>query len=535
MAMWSSTSPTALLTIFCFGLLHTFVEATSYLFTDTTIISFNTSTNRSEVLRNSSLLIQNDRIIDFYNTTSPSSYPNDTIIVNATGKIISPGFVNTHHHLWQTALKTIASNTTLAEYFQRYGEFSPTIEYFSPEDKYLGQLVGALELAYSGTTTIVDHAHGDSSGQTADAILNATLESGIRIYHALAIHDLGNASNWTVDLQIQKLQSLSSDQRLINSSLVSLALAFDAFSNAPESQVKKMWSVVQNANLSLVTTHHLGGPYVVNNSPSLLLSLGWLNSSTPIIFSHASNISPADTQVLRQYNQYISTTPESEMHYGHDHPYAHLIQDQAALGVDTHFTFSADMVGQARLWLQNLRIRRYNQVLEDFQVPWNSPMSVEQAFYQITRAGGLALRRSDLGVISPGAKADLAIFSTDSPNMLGIDNPIAAIILHSNVGDVEDVLVGGRYVKRGGRLLYSQYADIRSRFATSARRIQRIWEEMDWPDFWEEDLFQDTTEYGTSYTVDTKSGDGTGYWRSLPLHRKCTVTLLHTTSEGTLE
>lgn len=169
------------------------------------------------------------------------------------------------------------------------------------------------------------------------------------------------------------------------------------------------------------------------------------------------------------------------------------------------------MVGQARLWLQNLRIRQYNRVMENFQVPWNNPMSIEQAFYLITRAGGLALRRPDLGVISRGAKADLAIFSTDSPNMLGIDDPIAAIILHSNVGDVQDVLIGGRYVKRGGRLTYPQYAEVKSRFTASARRIQNIWEETDWPDFWEGGLFQDTTEYGTSDVVDTMRGDGTGY------------------------
>lgn len=324
--MWFSTSPSITLASFLIlQLYQAFAGATSYLFTNATIISFDTSTNRTEILHNSSLLIQDDRITDLYDGTRPSSLPNDTTIVNASGKIISPGFVNTHHHLWQTALKTLASNTTLAEYFQRYGEFSQSIEYFTPEDKYLGQLTGALELAYSGTTTIVDHAHGDSSEQTADAILNATLESGVRIYHALAIHDLGN--NWTVGLQMQKIQSLSSDQRLSNNSLVSLALAFDAFSTMPASTVAELWSIVQNSSLSLVTTHHLGGPYVVNNSPSLLLSLGWLNDSTPIIFSHASYISPEDVQALRQHNQYISTTPESEMHYGHGHPSAHLIQN----------------------------------------------------------------------------------------------------------------------------------------------------------------------------------------------------------------
>jgi len=62
-------------------------------------------------------------------------------------------------------------------------------------------------------------------------------------------------------------------------------------------------------------------------------------------------MSASDTDLLRQTNHYISITPKSEMHYSHDHPNSHLIQDQASLGIDTHFAFSSDILTQARLWL----------------------------------------------------------------------------------------------------------------------------------------------------------------------------------------
>ena len=56
----------------------------------------------------------------------------------------------------------------------------------------------------------------------------------------------------------------------------------------------------------------------------------------PVVISHASFISEEDADLLRQTNQYISTTPESEAHYGHDNPGAETIQDQASLGIDSH-------------------------------------------------------------------------------------------------------------------------------------------------------------------------------------------------------
>jgi cytosine/adenosine deaminase-related metal-dependent hydrolase len=272
----------------------------------------------------------------------------------------------------------------------------------------------------------------------------------------------------------------------------------------------KFADVSRNENLSIVTTHTLRGPWILSNSPSFLNTIGWLNTSLPVVFAHASYIASSDMAALRSTNQYISTTPESEMHYGHGHPYVHLIQDQAALGVDTHFTYSADMVGQARLWLQNLRSLRYEQVLDEFQIPVNNPMSVEQAFYLITRAGGLALRRTDLGIIAPGAKADLVIFDGETPNMLGWADAVAAIVLHSNVGDIEHVLVGGDWVKRDRRLLFDGYDGVKKRFVRSARRIQQIWRETDWPPL-DQGLWQNATKYGYTQEIDTLRGDKTGY------------------------
>lgn len=184
-------------------------------------------------------------------------------------------------------------------------------------------------------------------------------------------------------------------------------------------------------------------------------------------------ITPTGASLLRSTNQFISITPESEMHYGHSHPNAHLIQEQGSLGVDTFFTFSTDLMTQARIWLQRTRSRVYDQVLADWKIPKNNPMSVNQAFLMATRQGGLALRRPDLGVIRVGAKADLVVFNGRSPGMLGWLDPVAAVILHANVGDIDHVIVDGKFQKRDGKLTYDNYDAVVDRFLASVERLQK--------------------------------------------------------------
>lgn len=168
------------------------------------------------------------------------------------------------------------------------------------------------------------------------------------------------------------------------------------------------------------------------------------------------------------------------------------------------------MVQQARLWLQLLRRDTYLDALNHWEITSNNPMSVEQAFLLITRAGASALRRPDLGVIQEGAKADIVVYNTDAPNMIGWSDAVAAIILHSDVGDIEDVIVGGKFVKRNTKLLYDDYANLKRKLIASAQRIQSTWSSMDWPAL-EGKVSADGAPYGQARTIDTLRGDGTGY------------------------
>lgn len=306
--------------------------ATSVLLSNASaIITFDTKTEALSVLRHGSVLVDGDRIAGLYDSAVPNGLPNNTDVVDCIGKIISPGFIDTHRHGWQTAFKTIGSNTSLAEYFLRYGEYVAN-SYFTPEDVYIGQLAGLYEALNAGTTTNLDHAHHTWSNKTSEAGLNATLDSGARVVWGYTFH---NVTNFTMSDQTANFRDIMASWPSDNT-LVTPAMAYDHWASNPYGKdTQNVMALAREYNVSAMTTHYLGGPWDNANSPELFQTLGFLNGTIPCVFSHASFATAQDAKLLRETNQFISNTPESEMHYGHTHEHSYDMMDQMSLGEDT--------------------------------------------------------------------------------------------------------------------------------------------------------------------------------------------------------
>ncbi|KAF4454308.1 Amidohydrolase [Fusarium albosuccineum] len=471
------------------------VHASSILFFSGTIVTYNHDVNDLNVIRNGSLLVDHDRITAIWpaEEAPPVAIPPDTEIIDASGKILTPGFIDTHRHGWQTLFKTMMSNITLVEYFGRFSEFAAAGR-LDAEQVYISQLAGLYESLNAGTTTSLDHAHHTWSDDTAWAGLNASIDSGARVFWAYAFHEV---ANYTISQQLVNFRDIA-ESAPVRDTPVSIGVAFDSFNptTADPVSVVEVFGLAKDLDVAVITTHTVGGPYGFENSPLHLHALDMLNTGIPVVFSHATYMTRESAMLLRSTNQHISITPETEIGMGIGHPHSALILDQASLGIDTHAYASTDLVTQARLWLQSTRAKINDQILENWEIPASPPMSVYQAFLLATRNGGLALRRPDLGVLSVGAKADIVVWDGTSLGMLGWVDPVAAVMLHSNSGDAEHVLVDGKFVKRDGKLIVGDLGRVKARFLEAAKRAHDDWREIPLRD---------------PGPVDVQAGDGTGY------------------------
>ncbi|PQE24336.1 Amidohydrolase family protein [Rutstroemia sp. NJR-2017a BVV2] len=433
---------------------------------------------RIVVLPNTSLTIK-DSVIHSLTPTLSTPIPPNAEIIDVTGKIVSPGFINTHVHTWQTVYRTLGPDVFLARYF---GDWlwhlaEKTVAAFTPDDVYISCLEGYLEGLNAGVTSFVDHAHHNWGREVVAPGFDAAMDSGARVWWC---YDVAEREGFPMEEQWEVFGEIA--KKMTAGGLVQPGISLDAvawnFQKDGGDAVEHTREMIRKLNLKALTIHHMGGPWPGhhNSAPALMCEHKLHSDECPIIFSHAPFLTAEDQHALREHDSFISITPESEFHFGHGQKTGHLISDQASLGIDTNWTFSGDILSQARLWLQTVRVTKYHKTLEGGKLPRANPFSVEQGFLMATRQGGLALKRPDIGVLQVGAKADIVVFNGDSPSMLGWSDAVAAVMLHANTGDIEHVLVDGEFRKRDFKLmnLKTEWSQVKDRFLKAARRIQPL-------------------------------------------------------------
>lgn len=207
------------------------------------MIAWSNAKESLEIIRNGSILVENSTITAIYTGAPTALIPSDVEIVNTTNDIISAGFIDTHRHSWQTAFKTLGSNTTLLEYFQRYAPSSPAQRVFTPEDVYLSQLLGYYEALSGGVTTVVDYASHTWTAEHASAGLRGMIESGTRGIFAYQLAEYGN---FTWNDTVRTFKSMATEATIF-SPRVQLGLAYDAFSGTTAQAEQRSRDVIQLA------------------------------------------------------------------------------------------------------------------------------------------------------------------------------------------------------------------------------------------------------------------------------------------------
>lgn len=189
-----------------------------------TVITFDNTTETIKVLPKASILIVNDRIAAITENDDPP-LPENTTVIDVHGKIITPGFINTHIHMWQTVYRSMGPNVTLAEYFSWVSQRSPATALFTPDNIHTSCLEGYMEGLHAGVTSFVEHAHNNWSAGAVEPGLDAAVQSGARVWWC---YDVMQRDGFSRSEQWEALERVG---RLIGpDSLVQMGLAVDGLS-----------------------------------------------------------------------------------------------------------------------------------------------------------------------------------------------------------------------------------------------------------------------------------------------------------------
>jgi cytosine/adenosine deaminase-related metal-dependent hydrolase len=420
-------------------------------------------------LQRGDILVAADKIVEI----APSLQVDDCEVVDASNCIAIPGLVNAHMHTWQTALRGVAANWTLLEYFAKMHAGLATV--FEPEDMHIATLAGALNQINCGTTTLVDWCHNNRTPTHNDAAVDGLLQSGIR---ATFLHGTpkpepkpGERPFWETPHPRAELERLLARHRgnplldigaaVLGPHYSTLAVAMHDFRMARELGV-------------IASLHQGGGTARTPEGWDVLEAEGLLDRHVNIVHGHA--LSEAQLERFCGLGMSFSAAAESEMSQGHGHPITGRLRAfgrAPSLGADLESVLSGDMLTQARVALgmqralDNLAYRQAHG-----SIPPTSTVTTREALSWVTLEGAKMLGAEDrIGSLAAGKQADIVLIRAGDLNMQPMHDPVSAVVFQASLANIDSVMIAGRWKKRGGVLLGVDLPPLLAALNHSGRKI----------------------------------------------------------------
>jgi cytosine/adenosine deaminase-related metal-dependent hydrolase len=413
-------------------------------------------------------------------------------IIDARGRIVMPGFIDTHHHQFETALRSFLADGVLINdgsgspsgsttYFEFIlNKFAPV---YRPQDVYINELFGALSQLDDGVTTVHDVSQIHHTPQHSDAAIQALFDSGRRSAFGYFEGAGNNPSNYAYPqdaFRIHRQWFSSSDQ------LVSMIMGGEVYLGAPIYQ--QSWTIGRQLGLQIAA--HILSPFGIrpildqlaqglggvgpNGQPPGKLKVGPDN-----LFIHMTGMSDQGWQAVHDAGAQVSIAFPIEMNMRHGMPPILRMQSlgmEPSLSVDVECTMTADFFTQMRVCM-NLQRAIVNQMILDQGLPpnpvdwglppgaagnpWPTPpagipplLTTRDVLRYATMNGAKALRLDGkTGSLTPGKEADILILDATRLNVAPLNQVPGAVVSLMDRTNVETVIVAGKVRKWKGQLL----------------------------------------------------------------------------------
>jgi 5-methylthioadenosine/S-adenosylhomocysteine deaminase len=373
--------------------------------------------------------------------------PEGTVEIDATGGLVMPGMVDTHRHMWQTAMRGYGADWTLTQYFVWY--YLEHGKVFRPQDVYSGNLLSAVEALDAGVTTTVDWSHGLQTVEHADAAVDA-----LEAVPGRFVLGYGNIQagpwEWSTTPEFKDFVR----RRFSGSDMLGFQMAFDVTGD-PSFPEKAAFEVARELDAP-VTTH--AGVWGATNDDGIRLmhEHGFMGPRN--VYVHAATLSADSYDRIAATGGHASVSTESEQTCGQGYPPTWVLRDHGidvSLSMDTSVWWSADMFSAMRTTLGADRAREHLEAHNVGETITHCHLRVDQVVEWATLGGARALGLEDrIGTVEVGKKADLVLVrNPNSPVMFPVLNPYGHLAFQAQRGDVDTVMVNGRVVKHDHRLV----------------------------------------------------------------------------------
>ncbi|HEY7469865.1 MAG TPA: amidohydrolase family protein [Acidimicrobiia bacterium] len=393
------------------------------------------------------VLIDGDEIA----AVGPGLSASDAEMIDASGMIVMPGFVDSHRHIWEGLLRNIGTDVPL-EGRVSYISFvlHKLAPAFRPEDAYIGNLVSSLGAIDAGITTLLDWSHIQASPAHTDAVIQALGDSGMRAVFAYGFPWWGKweerQPSWFVRAATEHFSS--QDQKL------TLALAAPGPEFTDFEVSRDHWKLARETG-ARITTHVGVGSYGQDAKVQEMGEAGLLGPDTTYI--HCTTLNDTEIQMIVDSGGTVSLATPVEMMMGHGMPPIQKFLNRGlapSLSVDVETNVPADMFTQMRtvIALQHALANEAGLATIGMRDV------LGYATIEGARANGL---EDKVGTLTVGKAADLIMLRTDRINVIPINDPVAAVVAGMNTSNVDSVFIAGRAMKRGGKLLHVDWPAVR--------------------------------------------------------------------------